>query len=550
MSDMLRPFQRLAKFSSSSKGAKIILAAWVIVVVLLSMLAPSAKDYEGNSKEGSVKGDTPSEVAAQVLKEEFPSNEGLTALLVFHRDNKITEQDREKISQLSEWFESDNKPEHVSSALPFHQFPASVQDQMFSEDGTTLLFNLSLEEDLDSGLANETMEKIREQVKAIGLDDMQFEITGPAGISADTISLFRNADFVLMLATVVLIFIILIVIYRSPLLAITPLIIAGIVYGVVDRILGLAGKNGWFAVDSSAVSIMLVLLFAVLTDYSLFVFSRYREELKKQASKYRSMEEAMHHVSEPILFSGGTVLLAMLTLFVTVFEPYNHFAPVFSVAVVVILIAGLTLIPSIFALMGRKAFWPFVPKIEKDKKEKSGIWQKISKQVMRRPALLGGILLVFLLVGASNFTSMEYSFNLLKSFPSDISSRQGFELLEEHYPAGQLAPVSVILQSDREVDVNEEFLFKVKKLKEEIEGINGISSVTTAVPEQINELPRNFLAESKKAVRLQVVLEDNPYEIAALETVQELRDSNMLLEKAAFLQVNSNFIMPGKQHSS
>src|SRR5699024_2472587 len=121
--------------------------------------------------------------------------------------------------------------------------------------------------------------------------------------------LFQNADIVLMLATIGLIFLILIVIYRSPLLAITPLIIAGLVYAVVDRILGLAGKYDLFSVDSSAVSIMLVLLFAVLTDYSLFVFSRYREELRKQESKYESMQEAIHHVSEPIFFSGGTVFL-------------------------------------------------------------------------------------------------------------------------------------------------------------------------------------------------------------------------------------------------
>src|SRR5699024_2279675 len=156
--------------------------------------------------------------------------------------------------------------------------------------------------------------------------------------------------------------IILIVIYRSPLLAITPLLIAGIVYGVVDRVIGVVGKYEWFVIEGQAVSIMLVLLFAVLTDYSLFVFSRYREELRLRDSKYDAMGEAIHHVSEPIFFSGGTVFLAMLTLFVTVFKPYNHFAPVFSIAVVFILLAGLTLIPAMFALMGRRAFWPFIPK--------------------------------------------------------------------------------------------------------------------------------------------------------------------------------------------
>ncbi|MBS4210338.1 MMPL family transporter [Bacillus sp. FJAT-50079] len=522
---MLRIFQRLAAYSSSSKGAKIIFSVWMIAVVLLSALAPSAKQYEGNSKEGSVTGDTPSELAAQVLKEQFPSNEGLTALLVFHRDDKITEQDREKITKLSEWLASDERPEYVSSALPFHQFPSTVQEQMFSEDGTTLLFNLSLEADLESGLANETMEKIREQVETLQMDGMQFEITGPAGISADTISLFKNADFVLMFATIGLIFIILIIIYRSPLLAITPLIIAGIVYGVVDRLLGLAGKNEWFAVDSAAVSIMLVLLFAVLTDYSLFVFSRYKEELRKQASKYSSMDEAMKHVAEPIFFSGGTILLAMLTLFVTIFEPYNHFAPVFSLAVIVILLAGLTLIPSIFALMGRKAFWPFVPKVEKERKQKKGVWGKISNLVLKRPALLASSLLLVLLIGTFNFSTMKYSFNLLKSFPEDISSRQGFELLENHYPAGQLAPVTVILQSDEEIEMNDLFLQKMNEIKEELEEQSGVSSVTTTIPSDVNELPSNFIAKSKKAIRLQVVLDDHPYEIEALNTVQQLRDS-------------------------
>jgi len=247
------------------------------------------------------------------------------------------------------------------------------------------------------------------------------------------------------------------------LLAITPLIIAGIVYGVVDRLIGLAGQNDWFTIDSSAVSIMLVLLFAVLTDYSLFVFSRYREELRKQESKYESMKEAIYHVSEPIFFSGGTVFLAMLTLFTTVFEPYNHFAPVFSIAVVVILLAGLTLIPSIFALMGRKAFWPFIPKYDPKHKVKKGIWSKISKRVLKHPALLAGILLVVLFAGVINATQMKFSFNLMNSFPEDISSREGFELLADHYPAGQLAPVTVILQRNEKIDVNESFLQNVQE---------------------------------------------------------------------------------------
>lgn len=536
---MLRPFRSLARFSGSSKGAKIVLISWIVAVVAFSLLAPSAKDYDTNSTESSVKGNTASEIAQEALDKEFPSDEGMPALLVFYRDSQITDTDREKITELSEWLASDEKPDYVASALPYHMFPENVQDEMYSEDGTTLIFNIAMEDGIESDQANEALGEMRDKVMALGLDDLQFEITGPAGISADTIALFQNADFVLMIATIGLIFLILIVIYRSPLLAITPLIIAGIVYGVVDRLLGLAGKYEWFPVDGSAVSIMLVLLFAVLTDYSLFVFSRYREELRKRESKYESMDEAIYHVSEPIFFSGGTVLLAMLTLFVTVFEPYNHFAPVFSLAVVIILLAGLTLIPSIFALMGRRAFWPFIPKVEATPEPRKGFWYKVSRLVTKRPGLSASVLLIVLLIGVVNLTTMKFNFNLMNSFPEDISSRQGFEILADHYPPGQLAPVDVILQSDEEIDLKESFLENINVLNEKLANIDGIDTVSPMLEDAMisgeAELPRNFLAEEGRAVKLQVVLDGNPYDKESLKMVEQLRDrAEGLLEVSGF----------------
>src|SRR5699024_11545008 len=102
------------------------------------------------------------------------------------------------------------------------------------------------------------------------------------------------------------------------------------------------------------------LLFAVLTDYSLFVFSRYREELRRHESKYDAMRVAIHHVSEPIFFSGGTIFFAMLTLFVTIFEPYHVFAPVFLIVIVFIAIAGFTLLYSMFSLIGCRIYWLYM----------------------------------------------------------------------------------------------------------------------------------------------------------------------------------------------
>lgn len=527
---MLSGIRKLVRFTSSKKGAKLTVALWLIAVLVVSFALPSSKDYEDNSSDGSVKEDTPSEIAHDLIQEEYPSDDGLTGLIVFHKEEGMNDDDRSEIEAFSEWLASDNKPEEIARALPFHMFPKDVQDKMFSENQTALLFNVTLVDGLESGEMHDVLSKLHDQMDSYALDSVDVDITGPAGIAADTISIFKNADLVLMISTIVLIFIILIIIYRSPLLAITPLLIAGIVYGVVDRVIGLVGKYEWFVIEGQAVSIMLVLLFAVLTDYSLFIFSRYREELRLRDSKYEAMGEAIHHVSEPIFFSGGTVFLAMLTLFVTVFKPYNHFAPVFSIAVVFILLAGLTLIPAIFALMGRGAFWPFIPK--KDgvdvKEHKKGFWRHVGNVVEKRPGIVAVIVLVVFGIGATNILTMNFSFNMLKSFPEDMSSRQGFEILEEEYPPGQLAPMDIVLTSEEPFNFNEDTRANIKKIITQIEQTSGIDSVSPHITDEMidgsEELPDNVVSESGKSVRMQVIVDGNPYEKDALATVASIRE--------------------------
>lgn len=521
---MLKIARGITRFASSQRGAKITLAIWLIAVVLLSGLAPGAKEYAGNPGEGSVKHNQPSEIAQEKMQAAFPNDESLPALVVFHRESGITAEDREKITVFSEWLVSDDKPAEIIRALPYHSFPESVQDQMFSEGKETLLFNVIFAEGLDSKQLTAGLEVMKDKIADVGLTDLNVEVTGPAGIAADTSALFKNADFVLMIATILLIFVLLIVIYRSPLLAITPLIIAAIVYGVVDRVIGLLGAGGIFSIDSQAISIMLVLMFAVLTDYSLFVFSRYRERLRENASKYDSMEEAMHHLAEPISYSGGTIFLAMLALFATVFSPYNHFAAVFATAVVFILLAGLTLIPAMFALLGRRAFWPFIPKEGETKRHRT-LWSKISEFVTSKPKIIASILLIVFAIGAANFVTMKYSFNLLKSFPEDMSSRVGFELLEANYPPGELAPVDVLLEADGKFTMNETERQAVNDIIAEMSEMPGVESVTDPLDVAADaELPRNFLSESKEFIQLQIVLADNPYEQAAIDTIGKLRD--------------------------
>src|SRR5690625_7595776 len=125
------------------------------------------------------------------------------------------------------------------------------------------------------------------------------------------------------------------------------------------------------------------------------------------------MQQAMYHVSEPIFFSGSTIFLAMLTLFVTIFKPYNYFAPVFSTAVIFILLAGLTLIPSIFALLGRPAFWPFIPKVEEKQKDKKTFWTKINTFDTKHPAAIENTIIINYVTAILHKTTITLSYNYI-----------------------------------------------------------------------------------------------------------------------------------------
>ena len=117
---------------------------------------------------------------------------------------------------------------------------------------------------------------------------------------------------------------------------------------------------------------MSILLFAAVIDYSLFVFSRYREELNHYESKYEAMKYAMRATGEPVLFAGGTVLAAMLILFFADFRDYQNFAPIFGMAMFFIMLASITLVPALFTLFGRKAFWPNFDRMDKKKQSSMG----------------------------------------------------------------------------------------------------------------------------------------------------------------------------------
>lgn len=507
---MKKLLSSITDFVSTKKGMWLTIIIWLVAMVALSA-GPRLSDYKVTNFQ-SLPDDAQSIIAQQKVDEYFPDDKGTPGIYVFTTSKgDISVEDVSTILAKIK----DEKISGIDEMVDISKMPPQALEEFISEDKSTMIVPVILED----GLGSKDYSEINDKATAIGtdaaekIDGMAFYITGPAGIAGDTTKLFEQADVKLLLATIGIILILLIVIYRSPLLAFIPLLATVIVYQIANQSVALLGAAG-LEINNSTTSIMSILLFAAVIDYSLFVFSRYREELNRYENKYEAMKHAMRATGEPVFFAGGTVLAAMLILFFATFRDYQNFAPVFGLSIFIIMLASITLVPALFTLFGRKAFWPKVPKYGEQKEIKHGIWGPIAKFVVGKPGISGGIVAILMVVMALNVFNLKFEFDTVKSFPEDLPSRVGYEIVEQKFDKGELAPTTLIIEAN---DLSEK---AVNDLKEEL-----------ADNKQITAVRLQGMTEDKDAAKLSIVLAQNPYSKEAMATVESLLDDAKKIAK-------------------
>ncbi|TQE90311.1 MMPL family transporter [Ureibacillus terrenus] len=504
---------------STKKGAWITVAIWLIVMIAVSA-GPRLSDYKTTNFQ-ALPDDAPSIIAQNKLDQYFPDEQGTPGIYVFHKpDGNIAVDEVGKIIEGIKDADIDG----IEMILDVTKMPPQALTSFISEDQSTMIVPMSLEKDLGSSQYAEINDKATEVGKEIAEElGVEFYITGPAGISGDTVKLFESADFKLLIATIVIILVLLILIYRSPLLALIPLLATVVVYQVVNQTVAFLGAAG-LEINNSTVSIMSILLFAALIDYSLFVFSRYREELNYHENKFEAMKVAMRSTATPVLFAASTVLAAMIILIFARFREYQNFAPIFATAMIIIMIASITLVPALFALFGRKAFWPKVPKFGETSEVKHGIWGPIAKFVTNKPVVVGAAVLLFLVITALNVLNIKYEFNMVKNFPEDLPSRVGFEIVEEKFNKGDLAQTTALV-------TGEDLTF------EEVQEI----AQNFSENEHIGSARASGVTEDGKYGKITISLSEDPYSVEAIDFIKEFRDDHQTFQLSGGKEVKLEF---------
>ncbi|SFD38622.1 MMPL family transporter [Bacillus sp. UNCCL81] len=543
------PFHSWGKFVSSKRTRWITLLVWVLLTVVLSFTFPSVNEVENNTADNLPK-QTMSQKADQLIKKEFPTDSGNPLLIVWNRKDGLKEEDYKVIQTV--YKELRNNPLKNQLTSPSYDLmPIQAIKRSSSEDGTTIITAVLFDKKADDEVLQKNINLLEKQIKNnTGEDPIKRKLTesglkvrfsGPVGIQTDAVSLFSQADVKLLLSTVSLVLVFLILLYRSPIMAIVPLIVVGFAYGIVNPLLGVLGDKGIITVDSQAVSIMTVLLFGAGTDYCLFLISRYREYLLLEENKYKAIQLAIRESSGAISMSALTVVIGLGTLLFAQYGAFHRFAIPFSLAVLIMGIAAITILPALLSIFGRVSFFPFIPRTEEmealraEKKGKSikkskikvTFNQKIGKLVTHKPWTI--ILVSIILLGglALFVPRVQYTYDLLQSFPKDMPSREGFDLISDHYSSGLLAPVKVIIDTEN----------KNIPVKKELESLSFVKDVSEPITGKDN----------KKLQLYEISLVDNPYSIKGLERIPQLEKKiKKLLKEYDLQKVDQHYWIGGE----
>ena len=497
----------LARFVTRHKY--LVIVGWLIFAIGMGAVGAGLADKTKDDFASFLPEEAESTEVQTLLKERFPGGETGTGLILYKREGgALTAADRAKIA-------ADAKAIAAKipvTGRPIVPFAPGAPPQIISPDKSAAYAIVAIPQDFDKTAGwGEDTRKIVDANRPAGLETY---VTGDLGFFADFEEVFKNLDALLLLATVLLVLVLLGIIYRAPLIAITPIIVVFLSYAAATGFIYLyadAGNN----VNSNSTSILVVLMFGVGTDYCLLLVSRYREELHRIEDKHEAMERALRRAGPALLASGLTVIAAMLVLLFSEAGSTKSLGPVSAIGVACALLAGLTLLPAMLTAFGRNGFWPragtVAYKPEEEIEAHPGLWRRFGDRVLKRPGLAFGATVALFGFFSLGLLTYQEDYSIGGAFKKDVESVTGFNVLAESFPAGSTQPTAVIV---RRTDGQPATDADVEAARKRILGLAGVAAVTD----------QPVRSKDGKLARVDIVFKDDPYGEAALARVDVIRD--------------------------
>jgi putative drug exporter of the RND superfamily len=489
------------------RTAKWVTAGIWLLVFLVSVganLPGKYADAENNESTTFLPRDAES-TKVLAITDELQGGEQAPIVIVYRREGGLTGADRARLAadrrELNEAIEQDRGGIY-RAVSPFGEPQPSR-----AGDAALLIGSVTGNGEAETIL--DPIAGIRDRVSDPG-GGLEVKVTGPAGFSADAIKVFEGINGTLLTAALLLVIVLLILIYRSPLFLWIPLV--SVVFAeITARSIAYGLTEIGVTVNGQSSAILSVLVLGAGTDYALLLVSRYREELRKHEDKHEAIALALRTAGPAIFASGLTVICALLCLTVAKVEGTAGLGPIGALGIAVAMLSMLTLLPALLALSGRRAFWRpailgwdnGVPHYgDEGADETHGAWRRVGERVARHPRRVWIGTAAVLAVGALGVLTMNTGLTQADGFRDEVESLQGQELLARSFPAGASAATDVIVPPN--VDPG--------TVARAVSAVDGVAQVG---PGPAEPGPQGTL--------LSAVLEPDPYSTAAYDLIPAIR---------------------------
>ena len=450
-----------------------IVLAWLAIAVAVTIGVPSLEQVEKEHSVSLNPTDAPSFKAAKRINEDFKeSASGGTAMIVLEGQQPLGDDAHKFYDRLISQLQDD--PKHVQHIQNFWNDPLTSAAAQ-SADGKAVYVQVTLVGNPGDTLGNESVEALRHIVaRTPAPPGVTAYLTGPAAIVAD---MAHSGDRTMLLVTalsVAVIFITLLLVYRSVITVILLLLVVGIELQLARGIVAFLGHHEIIGLTTFAVSLLVSACIATGTDYGIFFIGRYQEARQAGESREEAFYTTYRGVAHVVLASGLTIAGAIFCLTFTRLPFFQTVGIPTAVGVTVAVVVALTLIPAVLSLGSR--FGLFEPQ----RKLSARGWRRIGTAIVRWPAPILVASIAVALVGLLTLPGYKPSYNDQQQIPKNIAANVGIAAAERHFPEfTMMSPEILLVEADHDLRNPADFLV-VNKLAKAILAIPGIAKVQAA----------------------------------------------------------------------
>ncbi len=462
---------------------------WVILLIASLITLPNINQLV--REKGQIK--LPSDLTSQVadnIQNHWGRHEDNTrqVVVVFNNgDRKLSANQQDNIDATINSFKHQEKKYHIKSMTAPNE-NKYTRAQLISKDKTTEILQLNVDKKI-------TVAKTRELItKGAKTPGVKTYVTGSDILNDDFTSETQEGIKKTETITIVFIFIVLALIFRSPLTPIFSLLSVGISMLISLSVVMNLAKHFNFPLSNFTQVFMVVVLFGIGTDYNILMFDQFKEELSKGLSPLQATRRALRIAGKTILFSGSSVLIGFSTLGLAKFSIYRSAVGV-AVSVAILLLALLTLNPFFMAMLGKRIFWPSK---KFDGSSTNKMWHNISKTMVKMP-FIG--LIVTALCALPFFLSKgsPLNYDTLVELNDSVPAKQGFKVVQKHFSKGTAEPTTLYIKTDHPVD-NEKDLKEIDELARQIQAVKGVKTVATVTEPGGSKLKELYVNDQLKTV--------------------------------------------------